>query len=225
MKLLLVLPLLAASIAPAFAQQTPAQQSPAPPPTVEQTPAPQTPPQPTTEEQTATPQTMPQPTTAEQTTSPQPTAEQVPTPQAIVSQPTTTAIVVAAAPAAPVPDNSAIDDYIFIQEMRMWQALQAHDLVTLQALFLPDFVEVEKSILNREQVMANLNTCTLVGFNMHNHQTRVLSSDAIVIAYSGSNEFTCGEGHLKGNYNATTTWVLRNGRWVVQIHTEIPVRS
>lgn len=107
----------------------------------------------------------------------------------------------------------------------MWQALQAHDLLTLQALFLPDFVEVEKSILTREQVMANLNACTLVGFNMHNHQTRVLSSDAVVITYSGSNEFTCGESHLKGNYNATTTWVLRNGRWVVQVHTEIPVRS
>jgi hypothetical protein len=126
---------------------------------------------------------------------------------------------------APAPDNSAIDDYIFIQEMRMWQALQGHDLVTLQALFLPDFVEVEKSILTREQVLANLNACTLVGFNMHNHQTRVLSPDAVVIAYSGSDEFTCGESHLKGNYNATTTWVLRNGKWVVQIHTEIPVRS
>jgi hypothetical protein len=223
MKLLLVLPLLAASITPAFAQQTPAPQTPAQPPTAEQTPPPQTP-QPTTVEQPPAPQTTPQPATVEQTTPPQPTAEQVPTPQLTAPQPTT-ALVVGPAPAAPVPDNSAIDDYIFIQEMRMWQALQAHDLVTLQALFLPDFVEVEKSILTREQVMANLNTCTLVGFNMHNHQTRVLSSDAVVIAYSGSNEFTCGESHLKGNYNATTTWVLRNGRWVVQVHTEIPVRS
>jgi hypothetical protein len=115
-------------------------------------------------------------------------------------------------------------DLIFIQEMRMWQALQAHDLVTLQSLLLPDFIEVEKNIWTRDQTLANLNACTLVTFNLHNHQVRVLSPDIAVIAYTGSNELTCGQTHLTGSYNATTTWVRRDGKWLVQIHTEIPIR-
>ncbi len=129
---------------------------------------------------------------------------------------------------APTPGelySAGMDDFIFVQEMRMWQALQSHDLVTLQSLWLPDFIEVEKTILTRDQTMANLNACTLVAFKLQNHQTRMLSPDVVVLAYNGSSEMTCGESHLKGSYNATTTWVQRDGRWLVQIHTEIPIKS
>ncbi len=66
-------------------------------------------------------------------------------------------------------------DLLFIQEIKLWKSLQYHDLVTFNSLLLPDFIEVEKTIQNREQILANLNTCTLVSFNFHNHQTRMLS--------------------------------------------------
>jgi len=115
-------------------------------------------------------------------------------------------------------------ELLFIQEIKLWKALQYHDLVTFNSLLLPDFIEVEKTIQNREQILANLNTCTLVSFNFHNHQTRMLSPDAAVIAYNANSEITCGESHLKGSYNATTVWVRRDGKWLVQIHTEIPIR-
>lgn len=131
-------------------------------------------------------------------------AQQIPTPQDI---------------------QAAEMDLLFIQEIKLWKALQYHDLVTFNSLLLPDFIEVEKTIQNREQILANLNACTLVSFNFHNHQTRMLSPDAAVIAYNANSEITCGESHLKGSYNATTTWVRREGKWLVQIHTEIPIKS
>jgi hypothetical protein len=53
----------------------------------------------------------------------------------------------------------------------------------------------------------------------------MLSPDAAVIAYNANSEISCGEAHLKGSYNATTTWVRRDGKWLVQIHTEIPIKS
>jgi uncharacterized protein (TIGR02246 family) len=115
-------------------------------------------------------------------------------------------------------------DVIFLQEIGMWRALQAHDLVAFQSLLLPDYIEVEKTIQTRDQIMANLNTCNLVSFKMRNHQVRVLSPDAAVVAYSGSSEITCGQSHLLSNYNATTTWVRREGKWLVQMHTEIPIK-
>src|SRR5438128_2317113 len=61
-------------------------------------------------------------------------------------------------------------DLLFIQEIKLWKALQSHDLVTFNSLLLPDFIEVEKTIQTREQILANLNACTLVRFNFHNHQ-------------------------------------------------------
>jgi hypothetical protein len=115
-------------------------------------------------------------------------------------------------------------DIIFLQEIGMWRALQSHDLMAFQSLLLPDYIEVEKTIQTREQLIANLNTCTIVSYKLRNHQVRVISPDAAVIAYSGFSEITCGESHLTSNFNATTTWVRRDGKWLVQMHTEIPIK-
>ncbi|MCU1292433.1 MAG: nuclear transport factor 2 family protein [Bryobacterales bacterium] len=115
-------------------------------------------------------------------------------------------------------------DFIFIQEIGMWKTLQSHDLGAFESLLLPDYIEVEKTIQTRAQLMANLNTCTIVGFKLRNHQTRMLSADAAVIVYSGSSEITCGDSHIASSYNATTIWVRRDGKWLVQLHTEIPIK-
>ena len=123
---------------------------------------------------------------------------------------------------APAPEIGTEPDFIFIQEIHLWTALQARDLATFQPLLLPDFIQVERTIQTRDQVMENLNICTLVSFHLHNHQLRTLSPDAVVIAYSGTSEINCGESHLSGNYLATTTWVRRDGKWFAQVHTEIP---
>ena len=106
----------------------------------------------------------------------------------------------------------------------MWRMLQSHNLGAFESLLLPDYLEVEKTIQTRDELMANLNTCIIVSFKLRNHQTRMLSTDSAVIAYSGFSEITCGESHITSNYNATTTWVRRDGKWLVQLHTEIPIK-
>jgi hypothetical protein len=120
------------------------------------------------------------------------------------------------------PDIDTEPDFIFLQELRLWKALQTHDLVAFQSFLLPDFIEVERTILTRDEIMKNLGICTLSSFHFRNHQLRTLSPDAVVLSYVGSTETTCGESRLSGTYNATTTWVRRDGRWLVQIHTETP---
>jgi hypothetical protein len=115
-------------------------------------------------------------------------------------------------------------DLLFIEELKMWRAFQSHDLLAFGSYLLPDFIEVEKAIQTREQVMANINACTLVSFKLTNHQIRMLGPDAAVLAYNGSSHMMCGEAQLSGNFNATTTWVRRNGKWFIQMHTEIPVK-
>jgi hypothetical protein len=145
-------------------------------------------------------QTMTQQTMAQQTMTQQTTAQQ-----------TTRA-----------PDLDTEPDFLFIQELNLWKALQSHEMAAFQAFLLPDFLDVERIIQTRDQVMANLGACTLVSSKIRNHQLRMLSSDAAVLIYSRSSETTCGASHLIGDYNATTTWVRRDGKWLVQIHTETP---
>jgi Domain of unknown function (DUF4440) len=120
------------------------------------------------------------------------------------------------------PDLGTEPDFIFIQEINLWKALQAHDTAAFHAMLLPDFLYVQKAIETRDQIMQNLDTCTLTSFKFSNHQLRVLSADAVIIAYNAASEITCDQTRLKGNYNATTTWVRRDGKWFAQIHTETP---
>jgi hypothetical protein len=155
-------------------------------------------------------QSLVQQATAQQAMAPQATAQQTPAQQTTTEQTT----------AAPALDTEP--DFIFIQELNLWKALQSHDLAAFQAFLLPDFLDVEKTIQTRDQIMANLGTCTLVSSKIRNHQLRMLSPDAAILTYSRSSETTCGESHLTGDYNATTTWVRRDNKWFVQIHTETP---
>jgi Domain of unknown function (DUF4440) len=131
--------------------------------------------------------------------------------------------VFAQAPASQDPISTE-PDFIFIQEINLWRVLQNHDLAAFHALLLPDFLYVQRAIQTREQIMDNLNTCTLSNFKFRNHQLRMITPDIAVLAYTASSETTCGESHLTGNYNATTTWVHRDGKWLVQLHTEIPIK-
>jgi hypothetical protein len=124
----------------------------------------------------------------------------------------------------PPPPIDAEPDFIFIQEINLWKTLQSHNLAAFQAFLLPDFLDIEKTIQTRDQIMENLNTCTLASFSFHNHKVRMLSPDNAVIAYNADSDTTCGDSHLKGAYNATTTWVRRDGKWLVQLHTEAPIR-
>jgi hypothetical protein len=122
------------------------------------------------------------------------------------------------------PDLGVEPDFIFIQEITLWKTLQAHDTAAFHAMLLPDFIYVQKAIETREQIMKNLDTCTLTNFKFSNHQLRVISPDAVIIAYNAFSEITCDQTRLSGNYNATTTWVRRDGKWFAQIHTETPTR-
>lgn len=56
----------------------------------------------------------------------------------------------------------------------MGRALQSHDLMAFQSLLLPDYIEVEKTIQTREQLMANRNTRMIASYKLRNHQTRMI---------------------------------------------------
>jgi hypothetical protein len=112
---------------------------------------------------------------------------------------------------------------IFRQEIKLWRTLQKHDLDTFQSLLLPDFIEVEETIQTREQLLTNLKPCTIGQFTIQKPETRMMTPDIAVIAYRVKADLTCDQTHGIEEYNASTTWIRRDGKWLAQIHTESPI--
>ena len=119
-----------------------------------------------------------------------------------------------APPPAPIP--------ALRQEQQLWRAVTTHDLAALRSLILPDFVYVGGAIENREQILAGIGTCDPTHFSVIQPRAITPKEDVVIIAYRASQDLGCGQGHKTGDVNVTSTWVKRDGQWLLQAHTETP---
>ena len=117
-------------------------------------------------------------------------------------------------PPAPVP--------MFHEELSLWQAVSKHDIITLRSLISPDFVYVGDKVENREQVLAGIGSCDPAHFSFIEPRGIAVTEDVAIITYRAGQDLSCGSGHRRGDVNVTSTWVKRDGRWLLQAHTESP---
>jgi hypothetical protein len=108
-------------------------------------------------------------------------------------------------------------------ENRFWQTLQRNDLAALKSMMTADYLSVEDGISTRDQVIGYLAHCELNGFTLSDQREETISASAIATIYRIREEATCGAKHYNGTYIATTVWVLRDGQWLAQLHTEHPL--
>ena len=136
-------------------------------------------------------------------------AQQPPTAQKPI-----TAIQFDAPPPAPIP--------AFREEQQLWRAVATHDLTALRSLILLDFVYVSDKIENREQMLAGIGSCDPAHFNVIQPRAITATQDVAIITYRAGQDLGCGSGHKIGDVNVTSTWVNRDGQWLLQAHTETP---
>jgi hypothetical protein len=120
-------------------------------------------------------------------------------------------------------DSTPGMDPIYIQEVKLVKTIQAKDFRAFKSTLLPDFLVVTSTLQNADQFADSLKKCDIGMWSLENKQIRMLSNDAAVINYRLRTNITCGNQVLSGQYNATTIWVLRNGKWLAQMHTETPI--
>jgi hypothetical protein len=116
-------------------------------------------------------------------------------------------------------------DPIYIQEIKLWKTLQADDLGAFKANLLPNFLSVNDTFQNRDQLVSSFKGCKVGPLNLQNHTTRALGSDAVVISYRLHIETSCKKQSFIEDSNATTTWVRqKDNRWLAMLHTESPIK-
>jgi Domain of unknown function (DUF4440) len=118
-----------------------------------------------------------------------------------------------APPPAPVP--------MFHEEMQLWKAVATHDLATLRAALAPDFAYLGAKRQDREQI-AGIGACEPAKFSFLLPRSNAITPDVILITYRASQDFACTTGHKLGDVNVSSTWVKRDGKWLLQAHTESP---
>jgi hypothetical protein len=115
-------------------------------------------------------------------------------------------------------------------EQHLWTTMAEGDFATVRNLFAKDFIEVDDHIQAVDALLINLKHCKLESYELRDLQVRILSSDSALTAYHIVNTFNCGTGDKpeRKSYdnNSTTVWVRQHGtsKWLVQAHTETPVK-
>ncbi len=116
---------------------------------------------------------------------------------------------------------------IFAQEQLLWKTFADGDVDGLNKLMLPDFINVTSRQQSRDEVLEtfkhNLQVCTEDPIAIRRAQVFMLSPDVASIVYQANLSKTCDERTSKSDYNMTTVWVRRDGRWQMHLHTEFMI--
>lgn len=115
-------------------------------------------------------------------------------------------------------------------EQHLWTTMAKGDFATVRSLFTKDFIQVDDQIQAVDTLLINLKHCKLEAYELRDLQVRILSPDSALTVYHVVNTFNCGTGNQpeRTSYdnNSVTVWVRQPGttKWLVQAHTESPVR-
>lgn len=114
---------------------------------------------------------------------------------------------------------------VYDLEQSFWLALEHNDLVALRSMMTEDYLSVEDGVSTRDEVITNLSGCKLNKFTLSDRRQRTISASSLLTVYRVTEDATCGDKHYAGTFIATTVWVLRDGHWLAQVHTEHPIEG
>jgi len=127
----------------------------------------------------------------------------------------------------PLLAQTAPTDAIISQENAFWKAYGDGNTTDLSNLLLPDFVNVEAEIWNRDQVLSFIGKfherCTLPPVKLVDPHVIFLTPDIATLVYHATETPTCGTRTLSGETNISTVWFRRDGRWQMHLHTEYAI--
>ena len=130
--------------------------------------------------------------------------------------------------ALPLPAQTAnTPDAIITQENAFWKSYGDGNATELSKLLLPDFINVEAQIWNRDQVLAFVGQfhehCTLAPVKLVDPHVIFLTADIATLVYHATETPTCGTRTLSGETNISTVWLRRDGRWQMHLHAEYAI--
>jgi hypothetical protein len=134
-------------------------------------------------------------------------------------------------PGAPHPtelkESSAPPDTIplLFKEISFLRASRTHDLVALRSILLPDFIFIGEKIEDREQILGNIDRCALGKSTLVHPRELLITPDIAIVTYSTSQGLACVSLPRPNDVNVSSTWVKREGQWLLQARSETPIAA
>jgi len=119
---------------------------------------------------------------------------------------------------------------IIAAETALMRSESSANYVALKATLAPDFVEADKAILNRDQLIEMIRVahsipCRFGTTSVEDPIVTMLEPGIATIAYHASQSLTCGQHVLHAEGNISSVWVLVGRQWKTRLHSEIIVNA
>jgi hypothetical protein len=123
------------------------------------------------------------------------------------------------------PSKDALKDILLQRGDEMMAAWKRHDSAGIASTLAPDFVSVggDAMATGFDATIKGLMNCTLTSYRITESNLKQLSSTAAVLITRQEQQITCSGHPAPAVMNMTDTYVKRNGKWLILIHTEASV--
>lgn len=121
--------------------------------------------------------------------------------------------------------DSLLAKEVMAKEFALQKAEIEVNVATMDQLTLPDYIEVNQTIMNRDQVLAMLRRvselgCHIQPIRMKDAKVTFLSPDIATVIYHATQYGTCGSRGFTAAASVSTVWVRRGGQWLAEMHIE-----
>jgi hypothetical protein len=116
---------------------------------------------------------------------------------------------------------------ILAAENLFWTNYTSGNTAGLSKQLAPDFTSMEQERWNRDQVLNFVGMffkqCSLAPVKLVAPKVIFLTPAIATLTYHAIESPTCAGRTMSGDTNISTVWVLRDGRWLMHLHTEYAI--
>lgn len=119
---------------------------------------------------------------------------------------------------------------VIAAETALMRSESSANYAALKAMLAPDFMEADRAMLNRDQLVemvrvAHSVPCRFGTTSVEHPVVTILEPEIATIAYHASQSLTCGQHVMNAEGNISSVWVLIAGHWRTRLHSEIIVNA
>jgi hypothetical protein len=124
----------------------------------------------------------------------------------------------------PEQTGDAVSRDVVNQEKLAWERTKKKDKPGLTDLLREDFTEItDDGVLDKAQVLANLDHLTLNSYSPTGLKIKKLGSDFVLLIYQVTVNGKYDDHGFENHTNAASLWIRRGGKWQNVFFQETPI--
>jgi len=116
---------------------------------------------------------------------------------------------------------------IIATEQKLWNAWKNKDVKPFRANLSADSLQVSDSgVADKATIVKSMEgaDCEVRSFSLSDIKVVFLASNVALVTYKGTQDATCGGQTIPPAVWASSTYVMRGGRWLAASHQETPAK-